>query len=101
MAQRPQKLSDNDIGVELGKLKGWARVPGREAISKTFKFADFNAAFGFMARAALKAEQMNHHPEWFNVYSRVDVVLQTHDAGGVTSLDLELAAFMDSASGQK
>ena len=101
MAERPQKFSDNDVGVELRKVKGWVRVAGREAISKTFKFEDFNAAFGFMARAALKAEQMNHHPEWLNVYSRVDVVLQTHDAGGVTSLDLELAAFMDSASSQK
>jgi 4a-hydroxytetrahydrobiopterin dehydratase len=99
MAQRPQKLTDHGIDVELEKLEGWVRVDGREAIGKTFKFNDFNAAFGFMTRAALKAEQMNHHPEWFNVYSRVDVVLQTHDAGGVTVLDLELAGFMDSAGG--
>ena len=97
MAERLQKLSDADVDKELGKLSGWTRVAGRAAISKTFKFHDFNAAFGFMARAALKAEQMNHHPEWCNVYSRVDITLQTHDAGGVTRLDLELAKFMDEA----
>src|SRR6185295_625831 len=83
----------------LAGLKGWVETPGRDAISKSYKFADFNTAFGFMARVALKAEQMDHHPEWFNVYSTVDVVLSTHDAGGVTDKDVELAKFMDAAAG--
>jgi len=83
----------------LAGLKGWAETPGRDAISKSYKFADFNTAFGFMVRVALKAEQMDHHPEWFNVYSKVDVVLSTHDAGGVTDKDVELAKFMDAAAG--
>jgi 4a-hydroxytetrahydrobiopterin dehydratase len=69
---------------------------GRSALQKSFKFSDFNAAFGFMARVALAAEQMNHHPEWFNVYNRVDVTLSTHDAGGVTEKDFKLAEIMDS-----
>jgi len=79
----------------LGGLDGWQEVDGRDAITKTLKFKDFNAAFGFMSRAALKAEQMGHHPEWFNVYNKVEVTLSTHDAGGVTRLDIELAEFMD------
>ncbi|MBR9825142.1 MAG: 4a-hydroxytetrahydrobiopterin dehydratase [Alphaproteobacteria bacterium] len=79
----------------LEDLQGWAAVEGRDAIRKVYEFADFNAAWGFMSRVALKAEQMNHHPEWFNVYNKVDVTLATHDAGGVTQLDLDLAAFMD------
>ena len=83
----------------LARLEGWGEAPGRDAISKSYRFKDFSAAFGFMARVALKAEQMDHHPEWFNVYSRVDVVLTTHDAGGVTEKDLELARFMDSLAG--
>ena len=83
----------------IAKLKGWSAAEGRDAISKSYKFADFNAAFGFMARVALKAEGMDHHPEWFNVYSKVDVTLSTHDAGGVTEKDVELARFMDEAAG--
>lgn len=82
----------------LEKNTGWQRAKGRKAIHKSFVFADFNAAFGFMTRAALKAEQMNHHPEWFNVYNRVDVTLTTHDAGGVTDKDITLATFMDKAA---
>ena len=74
---------------------GWVRTDGRDAISKTFKFKDFSAAFGFMARAALIAEKLDHHPEWFNVYNRVDVTLTTHSAGGVTAQDIELAKAMD------
>jgi 4a-hydroxytetrahydrobiopterin dehydratase len=74
---------------------GWRVAEGRDAISKSYKFADFSAAFAFMTRAALKAEQMDHHPEWFNVYNRVDITLATHDAGGVTALDVKLAQFMD------
>ena len=86
------------IGAKMAvaRLAGWGEAPGRDAISKSFRFKDFSTAFGFMARVALKAEQMDHHPEWFNVYSRVDVVLTTHDAGGVTNKDVELAGFMDS-----
>ena len=95
MADRPQKLSDTEIATALAALPGWTTVPGRAAIAKHFKFTDFSAAFGFMARAALKAEQLNHHPEWANVWNRVDVTLTTHDAGGLTSLDIALAAAMD------
>ena len=90
------------IGAEaaLKKLPGWARVEGdRDAIQRTFKFKDFNAAFGFMTRVALMADKLDHHPEWFNVYNRVEVTLATHDAGGVTKLDVELAAFMDQLAG--
>ncbi|MDX2238730.1 MAG: 4a-hydroxytetrahydrobiopterin dehydratase [Hyphomonadaceae bacterium] len=83
----------------LAALPGWAQVPGREAIAKTFRFADFKAAFAFMTRSALKAEQMDHHPEWFNVYNRVEVTLATHDAGGITALDVALARYMDEAAG--
>lgn len=86
------------IGAEAGlkNLSDWAAVDGeRDAIIKTFKFADFKTAFGFMTSCALKAEQMDHHPEWFNVYNRVEVTLTTHDADGVTALDVELASFMD------
>jgi 4a-hydroxytetrahydrobiopterin dehydratase len=77
------------------RLAGWNDVSGRDAIAKTFVFADFNTAFGFMTRAALVAEKMNHHPEWFNVYKTVEVTLSTHDAGGVTALDIALAQAMD------
>ncbi len=83
----------------LGKLTGWKPLEGRDAIAKQFKFDDFNAAFGFMTRVALKADKMDHHPEWSNVYNRVDVVLTTHDSGCVTDKDVELAAFMDAAAG--
>lgn len=80
-------------------LSGWTAVEGRDAIAKTFVFKNFNAAFGFMSRVALKAERMDHHPEWFNVYNRVEVTLATHDAGGVTELDVQLATFMDEVAG--
>jgi 4a-hydroxytetrahydrobiopterin dehydratase len=89
------------IGAEaaLARLTGWEKVDGgRDAIRKTFRFVDFNQAFGFMARVALAAEKLDHHPEWFNVYNRVEVTLATHDAGGVTELDVTLAAFMDAAA---
>jgi 4a-hydroxytetrahydrobiopterin dehydratase len=93
-----KKLSDAARTAALAELSGWAEVDGRDAISKTFTFDDFNHAFGFMSRVALKAEAMNHHPEWFNVWNRVEVTLSTHDAGGLTELDIELAGFMDAAS---
>ena len=86
------------IGAQeaVTKLSGWTVKAGdRDAIEKSFKFADFKTAFGFMSSCALKAEQMEHHPEWFNVYNRVEVTLTTHDADGVTALDVELATFMD------
>ena len=94
-----EKLSDAARIEVLADLSGWAEVDGRDAITKTFTFDDFNAAFGFMSRVALKAEAMNHHPEWFNVWNRVEVTLSTHDAGGLTELDVELAGFMDAAAG--
>ncbi|MGB1069321.1 MAG: 4a-hydroxytetrahydrobiopterin dehydratase [Henriciella sp.] len=83
----------------LASVSGWgATTDKRDAISKSFVFSDFKMAFGFMTMAAIKAEQMDHHPEWFNVYNRVDVTLTTHDANGVTTLDVELAGFMDALS---
>ena len=85
-----------DAETACKQLNGWSAEPGGEAILKSFRFDDFNAAFAFMTRIALKAETMNHHPEWKNVYNRVEVRLTTHDANGVTQLDVELARFMDS-----
>jgi 4a-hydroxytetrahydrobiopterin dehydratase len=84
-----------DLDKELAALPGWSKVEGRAAIAKSFKFKDFNAAFGFMTRVALVAEKMDHHPEWFNVYNRVDVTLATHSKGGVTDLDINLAKAME------
>ena len=83
----------------IAQLSGWIEVSGRDAISKVYKFADFNAAFGFMTRVALKADKMDHHPEWSNVYNKVEVVLTTHDASGVTHKDVALAKFMDEIAG--
>ncbi len=94
-----EKLTGDARQQALGGLKGWAEVDGRDAISKTFQFADFNEAFGFMSRVALVAEKADHHPEWFNVYNRVEVTLSTHDAGGLTQKDIDLASFMDAAAG--
>jgi 4a-hydroxytetrahydrobiopterin dehydratase len=84
----------------LQGLPGWAETAGREAIGRTFVFKDFNEAFGFMTRAALIAEKHDHHPEWRNVYKTVEVVLATHDAGGVTVLDIELAKAMNAIAKQ-
>jgi 4a-hydroxytetrahydrobiopterin dehydratase len=92
---RPQKIG---AAAALERLPGWRAAEGRDAIQRSFEFKDFNAAFGFMARAALTAEKLDHHPEWFNVYNRVEVTLATHDAEGVTELDVTLAAFMDEAA---
>jgi len=89
---RPAKIGAAEA---LKSLPGWGAAADRDAIQRSFKFGDFNAAFGFMSRAALMAEKLDHHPEWFNVYSRVDVTLATHDADGVTELDVKLARFMD------
>ena len=79
----------------VDRFDGWSATEGRDAVRKVFKFADFKQAFGFMAQVALKAEQMDHHPEWFNVYNTVEVTLTTHDAGGVTQKDIDLARKMD------
>jgi 4a-hydroxytetrahydrobiopterin dehydratase len=83
----------------LAQLPHWRELPGRDAIARKFVFADFNQAFGFMARAALVAEKMDHHPEWSNVYRTVEVTLSTHDAGGVTEKDIELANAMEGFAG--
>ena len=93
---RPAKIG---AAAALGQLAGWSAAEGRDAIVKTFQFADFNTAFGWMTREALAAEKLDHHPEWFNVYSRVEVLLATHDADGVTELDVTLAKIMDGAAG--
>ncbi len=94
MASRA-KLTDAEVQSALTGLGGWTFVQGRPAISKSFKFTDFNAAFGFMARVALAAEKLDHHPEWSNVYNRVDITLTTHDAGGITALDIDLARLIN------
>jgi 4a-hydroxytetrahydrobiopterin dehydratase len=90
-----EKLTGDARKTALAELTGWDEVQGRDAITKTFTFRDFNAAFGFMTRAALVAEKLDHHPEWFNVYKTVTVTLSTHDAGGLTGLDVKLAKAMD------
>ncbi len=95
-----QRLSGDARKSALKDLPGWAETEGREAIARTFTFRDFSEAFGFMTRAALAAEKRDHHPEWRNVYKTVEVVLATHDAGGVTALDIELAKAMDTIAGQ-
>ena len=95
-----QKLSAKDLATAMKQLAGWKKAKGRNAIAKTFVFADFNEAFGFMARAALVAEKMNHHPEWSNVYKKVEVVLTTHEADGLTALDIKLAEAMNRIAGQ-
>ena len=99
MARKVKKLDARTLTKALTELTAWRKVPGRSAIQRQFTFADFNVAFGFMSRCALKAEKMDHHPEWFNVYKRVDVTLTTHDCGGVSARDIELARFMDQAAG--
>ena len=94
-----QKLSGEGRKAALAKLSGWNEVSGRDAITKKFMFKDFNQAFGFMTRAALVSEKLDHHPEWFNVYKTVEVTLSTHDAGGVTERDIKLAEAMDRLAG--
>ncbi|MEN7344183.1 MAG: 4a-hydroxytetrahydrobiopterin dehydratase [Pseudomonadota bacterium] len=88
-----QKLTETELTAALDALSDWSISDGK--LTRQFQFSDFNEAFGFMTRAALKADQMNHHPEWFNVYNRVNVALTTHDAGGLTALDIELATAMN------
>ena len=94
-----QKLTGEARKNALARLTGWSEVEGRDAIRKKFVFADFNEAFGFMARVALTAEKFDHHPEWSNVYKNVEVTLSTHDAGGLTDRDVKLAEIMDKFAG--
>ena len=95
-----EKLAADARKAALTELSGWSDISGRDAIARTFTFKDFNEAFGFMARAALVAEKSDHHPEWRNVYKTVEVVLATHDAGGVTAKDVELARAMNAIARQ-
>ncbi|MFY8040617.1 MAG: 4a-hydroxytetrahydrobiopterin dehydratase [Bosea sp. (in: a-proteobacteria)] len=91
----PLRLEGPERAAALSSLAGWAKVDGRDAISKRFVFTNFNAAFGWMSRVAMLAEKMDHHPEWSNVYKTVDVTLSTHDAGGLSALDIAMARAMD------
>ena len=95
MSDRPTKLSDAARENALMDLPGWSYDAADKALVKNYKFADFSEAWAFMNRAALLAEKMDHHPEWFNVYNRVDVKMTTHDAGGVTELDTTMATAME------
>lgn len=94
-----KKLEPAARKAAFAQLQGWTEVDGRDAISKRFVFADFNAAFGWMVRVAMLAEKLDHHPEWSNVYRTVDVTLSTHDAGGLSQLDIDLAKAMDAVAG--
>ena len=91
-----QKLTSDERTQQLAKLKRWESVAERDAIRRKLEFADFNEAFGFMTRVAIKAQEMDHHPEWFNVYNKVEITLSTHEANGVTERDIELATFIES-----
>jgi 4a-hydroxytetrahydrobiopterin dehydratase len=93
---RPAKIG---AAAALAQLEGWTASNGKDAIEKTYRFADFNAAFGFMTRVAIEADKRDHHPEWFNVYNRVEVTLTTHDYDGVSERDVQLAKFMDAIAG--
>ena len=90
-----EKLSDEQRAAALAELEEWSLVDGRDAITKTFTFRNFNEAFGWMSRVAMVAEKMDHHPEWFNVYKTVEVTLSTHSVGGLSPLDTRLAKIMD------
>jgi 4a-hydroxytetrahydrobiopterin dehydratase len=93
------KLAGTARAAALAELKGWSEVEGRDAITKSLAFEDFNAAFGFMTRVALLAERMDHHPEWFNVYNKVEVTLSSHDVGGLSERDIKMARFIDAIAG--
>lgn len=95
------RLSDEERESALASLSKWTMVEGREAITRSFRFKDFSEAFGWMTRVAMAAETMNHHPEWSNVYKTVDVTLATHDAGGLTQLDVALASTMNKLAGEE
>lgn len=95
------KLTGAARAKALATLKGWKKVPRRDAIVKAYKFKDFNEAFGFMSRVALRADRVDHHPEWSNVYNSVTITLTTHEANGLTARDIDLAKFIDSIAGRK
>ncbi len=95
---RPSRLPDDTVAARLATLPGWTHRDGK--LLREFRFTDFSAAFAFMTRAALRAEQLDHHPDWFNVYNRVKVQLSTHDADGVTELDFLLAEAMNRFAGE-
>ena len=99
-APKRQKLDEEERNANLPSLRksGWTEIEGRDAIYKEFLFKDFNQAFGFMTRVALQAEKMDHHPEWFNVYNKVQITLSTHDCSGLSTNDIELANLIDSAA---
>lgn len=94
-----KKLEGEERTRELATLANWREVDGRDAIARTLHFADFNAAFAFMTRVAMMAEKMDHHPEWFNVYNRVEITLATHDVDGLSMRDIKLARFVDEVAG--
>jgi 4a-hydroxytetrahydrobiopterin dehydratase len=94
------KLTSEERATQVAQLNGWQAVPGRDAIQREFRFADFNEAFGFMTRVAIKAQEMDHHPEWFNVYNKVEITLSTHEANGLTGRDIKLAQFIDGIAAQ-
>lgn len=96
-----EKLRGAARNKALGGLKHWKKAKGRDAITNEYRFKDFNEAFGFMSRVAIKAEKIDHHPEWSNVYNQVQVTLTTHDAGGVSQRDIDLAKFIDGIAGRK
>ena len=95
----PEKLSGSAREEALAGLPDWSPVADRDAIARAYRFADFSAAFAFMTAVAAVAEEMNHHPEWFNVYNRVEVTLSTHDAGGLSERDIKLATAIDRVAG--
>ena len=90
-----ERLSDEDVQAALADLTGWELEEGRSAITRQFTFKDFNETFGFMTQVALQAERMDHHPEWVNIYNRVEITLSTHDAGGLSERDIQLARFIN------
>jgi 4a-hydroxytetrahydrobiopterin dehydratase len=96
-----ERLTGAERKAVLRELKDWSEVEDRDAIRKTFHFADFKEAFSFMTRVALQAERMDHHPEWFNVYNRVEIVLSTHDADGVSQRDVTLARFIEQVAPER
>ena len=96
-----ERLTGATRRSRLRELTGWDEIEDRDAIRRSLRFADFNAAFAFMTRVAMQAEKMDHHPEWFNVYNRVEIILTTHDADGLTERDIKLARFIDSAAPER
>lgn len=98
MSEEYRKLSEKEIKDEMSKLKGWQIVDGK--LNRTFEFADFNEAFGFMTRVAMEVEKLNHHPEWFNVYNRVKIELVTHDVDGLSNFDFKLAHIINRIAGK-